>query len=33
MKMSDYMDDFSWGRVLALGCIFLGTIFIVGLFL
>jgi len=31
--MSDYMDDFSWGRTLALGCIFLGVIFIMGLIL
>ena len=31
--MNDYMDDFSWGKTLALGCIFLGAIFIVGLFL
>jgi len=31
--MNDYMDDFSWGKTLALGCIFLGVIFIVGIFL
>ena len=28
--MNDYMNDFSWGKTLALGCIFLGAMFFVG---
>jgi len=28
--MNDYMNDFSWGKTLALGCIFLGVMFFIG---
>jgi len=28
--MNDYMNDFSWGKTLALGCIFLGAMFFIG---